>query len=450
MHRTRQGFTLVEMLVAMALTIFIMVIISQAFVAGLDTFRGLKAIGDMQASLRTGATALRDDLAADHFEAGRKLSDGNIASDRPREGYFFIRQGNPGNPPSTSVPEGVDADGLPSVRAADQVIAFTTRLKGNKREHYLMSQDIPFYVQPGGAPPPRRWSPLSISNPQFVDKSFTFWGQDRDALFNPGQPNAPYTPDPTLALQPGVFDTYAGQWAEVAYFLIPTGSTDPTFGTPLFGLYRAQHLLVPNTTTANKLDTDKQTTNTDLETYQTTLNTLLTQNFYYSGVSCFPRNNPPNNTLYFNSPEDVANQAVTRVAPNPPPNVVVRTQGMENRVLNAWYFPENANSTLPLAAPSTPSPLSYPAGTVPGRPPRNSTLIVPNVVSFNIQVLYSGASDFSDVAPMQLTVPPAQPVFLRMHDTTLSNSNILGLKITIRVFDPTTKQTRQISMVQDM
>src|SRR5439155_10425507 len=47
MRQKRQGFTLVEMLVAMALTIFIMVIMSEAFVAGLETFRQLKAIGDM-------------------------------------------------------------------------------------------------------------------------------------------------------------------------------------------------------------------------------------------------------------------------------------------------------------------------------------------------------------------------------------------------------------------
>ena len=38
MNRSRQAFTLVEVLVAMALTMFVMVILSQAFVAGLDTF----------------------------------------------------------------------------------------------------------------------------------------------------------------------------------------------------------------------------------------------------------------------------------------------------------------------------------------------------------------------------------------------------------------------------
>ena len=43
-YRTREGFTLVEMLVAVALTLFIMVLLSQAFAAGLEAFRHLKGI----------------------------------------------------------------------------------------------------------------------------------------------------------------------------------------------------------------------------------------------------------------------------------------------------------------------------------------------------------------------------------------------------------------------
>jgi len=55
----RIGFTLIEVLVAMALTMFIMVILSQCFVQGLETFRVLKAIGDMQERLRTASNVLR-------------------------------------------------------------------------------------------------------------------------------------------------------------------------------------------------------------------------------------------------------------------------------------------------------------------------------------------------------------------------------------------------------
>src|SRR5262245_46777387 len=64
----RQGFTVVELLVAMALIVFIMTILSEAFSAGLKTFRDLKAAGDMSERLRSATTVLRSDLlAADHF-----------------------------------------------------------------------------------------------------------------------------------------------------------------------------------------------------------------------------------------------------------------------------------------------------------------------------------------------------------------------------------------------
>jgi prepilin-type N-terminal cleavage/methylation domain-containing protein len=60
----RSGFTLVELLVAMALTLFIMVILSQAFIAGAQTFADLKAVGDMNNKLRVVSSTLRADLAS--------------------------------------------------------------------------------------------------------------------------------------------------------------------------------------------------------------------------------------------------------------------------------------------------------------------------------------------------------------------------------------------------
>src|SRR6266576_3124405 len=94
--RSRKAFTLVEMLVAMALVIFITTILSEAFVAGLDAFRNLKAVGDLNDKLRTAATTLRRDLNADHFEGRRRLSDpGFWLQGPPREGFFRIDQGGP-------------------------------------------------------------------------------------------------------------------------------------------------------------------------------------------------------------------------------------------------------------------------------------------------------------------------------------------------------------------
>ena len=110
--RSRKGFTLIELMVAMALTLFVMAILSQAFVLALDTFSGLKGIGDMQANLRTAANLLRADLVQDHLEGKRRLSDPAIFTARPREGFLAIRQA------SASIFEGNDSDGLPSFRGS--------------------------------------------------------------------------------------------------------------------------------------------------------------------------------------------------------------------------------------------------------------------------------------------------------------------------------------------
>lgn len=55
---SRRGFTLIELLYAMALIVFVMAILSQAFVAGLESFRRLKGIGDLNEGLRADVRGL--------------------------------------------------------------------------------------------------------------------------------------------------------------------------------------------------------------------------------------------------------------------------------------------------------------------------------------------------------------------------------------------------------
>ena len=68
-HRARAGFTITELLVVMALIVFLMTILSESFSAGLASFRNLKALGDMAERLRATAVVLRRDLAQTHFES---------------------------------------------------------------------------------------------------------------------------------------------------------------------------------------------------------------------------------------------------------------------------------------------------------------------------------------------------------------------------------------------
>src|SRR5437660_317577 len=94
--RKRQAFTLVEMMVSMALVIFIMVLLSQAFVASMQTFRILKGLGDMEEKLRTAVAVMRRDLSAQHFDTSKRISDSHFFDKgTPNQGYLRIYHGSP-------------------------------------------------------------------------------------------------------------------------------------------------------------------------------------------------------------------------------------------------------------------------------------------------------------------------------------------------------------------
>src|SRR5919201_6944902 len=94
-RQLRRGFTLVELLVAMALIVFIMSILSGAFVAATKGFRDLKAAGDMAERLRSVSAQLRRELAADHFAGKLRMSQDNFwLNGPPEQGFFRVWQGS--------------------------------------------------------------------------------------------------------------------------------------------------------------------------------------------------------------------------------------------------------------------------------------------------------------------------------------------------------------------
>src|SRR5579871_2252639 len=194
------------MLVAMALILFIMVILSEAFVAGLESFRQLKALGDMEERLRAAATEIRRDLNADHFEGKRRLSDPYFWNTPPREGFFQIIQVSP------SIKEGTDDTMNPAYRAVDHRLHFSVKLRGNQQDKFFNT-----------VLPPN--SPLN-------SVGTVFFNQPADGRFQDISANN---------------NVYSSPWAEVAYFLVPdpAGATAGT-STELFSLYRAQLLVVPD------------------------------------------------------------------------------------------------------------------------------------------------------------------------------------------------------------
>ena len=209
----RPGFTLIELLVSMALTLFLMTILVEAFSSAMDTFSGLRSLGEMQDNLRTSLHFMKDDLSCDHFEGARKMSDANFWTEPRREGFFYF-QGTVG---AVEVTAAVDPDGIGSRRDVNHVLHFAARRRGNRLENVFSLQGATITgVRTNGPNAP-------------ADSTHS---RDNNGLASP--------------------------WAEIAYFLAPmTDPSDPNAGqlsTPdtagavkRYNLYRAQLLVMPFT-----------------------------------------------------------------------------------------------------------------------------------------------------------------------------------------------------------
>ena len=174
-QKQRSGLTLVEMLVALALTVFIMAILSEAFVTGLNAMRKIKALSDMEQKLRSVADVLRRDLQAEHFEGARRLSQltasGRVVPQSipnpyvgitptglppsraefyemlapyqvvsPDLGYVSIREFKVPVEVLAGLPstfEALDNEGRPVERDEDDELAFTVRLNSNNPGNWM-------------------------------------------------------------------------------------------------------------------------------------------------------------------------------------------------------------------------------------------------------------------------------------------------------------------------
>jgi prepilin-type N-terminal cleavage/methylation domain-containing protein len=272
--RRRQGFTLVEMLVAMTLVIFIMVILTQAFTTGMDAFRQLKTIGDMSEKLRTAGNFLKRDLAADHFEGKRRLSDPNFWTvGPPTEGFLRVWQGI--DSATTTPPTFIDDDGIPAPYSFTHYLHFTVKRRGNRRDEFASAS------VPATMPAAQRTQLISSGRP---DSRF------QDAL-----------------------NTYSSQWYEVTYFLRETGElTTGTPGVKRYTLYRRQRLAVLDNTALTAL-------NFTSPVPLANQNDLAT----YGELSCHKNNPNPivyPDTLIFNNPNDLTNPLVRFGADTTTPN----------------------------------------------------------------------------------------------------------------------------------
>jgi hypothetical protein len=401
-------------MVAMALIIFIMAILSEAFVVGMKTFRDLKAVGDMDQNLRTSTVKIRDDLSSDHFEGRLRLSDPNfwtqVPYQPPREGFFTIVQMTPPPAATLTAPipgpgyfdEGPDADGIHSFVATDHRLHFTVKKRGNQKDRFF-STSVP------AASPLLQFinnDPTTV-NPNFSNTSFDQELSSSDArLQQKGD---------------GVHANYASQWAEVGYFLVRTtdGTEGPgPIGTPLFALYRCEFAITPDNSVINNATGTGPGPTPVPSTQLTTTNPPE-----YAGMSCQP--GPTN--LVFNNPSDLS------TTPN-------------RRVFNAAFNSAFVPSLVPSPGTGSEPPYTTTSPFAGASRPflYSATLLMTDVISFHVQILSpQGGNKYIDVpGPGQLfdtSIGPQPTPYA-----------ISAIKISIRVWDAKTQQARQITVVQDM
>jgi type II secretory pathway pseudopilin PulG len=444
----RAAFTLVEMLVSMALILFIMVILSTAFTTGLQVFRQLKGLGDMEEHLRAAVQIMRRDLSAYHFENTRKLSDllfwDPTTGGPPQQGFFRIWHS-----PATTT-EGLDGDSLPSFRSTGDMLHFTSKLSGQGIGDFATS-NVP--------------TALTTLVAGSGDSRYQQTGQFR------------------------------GRWFEVVYFLAPNGLAAAGTGVPLFTLYRRQ---------LGILDTPGNI-NPTLASQLTSISVVNGANgaggvpgwMDFSEISCKksgdiaalrdPVSGVYPDTVRFSSPTDLT-MPIRRFGMLPGNSVELAGLPTKPLLPAANPFPL-AGRTYPVLGevPTAPSTWATPAAlsgpTFYGNPPswqgnanlQGADLLLSDVISGEVKVLVPNATDFADITPTAMRNPIFQSGNVGVFDTwssmndgvfDYSNStsttatpsaitvplatSIQALKITIRIWDAKTLQARQITIIQDM
>jgi type II secretory pathway pseudopilin PulG len=507
--RKRAAFTLVEMLVSMALILFVMVILSTAFTTGLQVFRQLKGLGDMEERLRSAAQILRRDLAAYHFENYRRLSDPNFWGDGPpQQGFFRIWQG------SASTLEGQDVDGIKSSRATNHFLHFTCKLSGQGQGDFATS-DVTTVLSSLIPPAP----PLLALPPPLAQSAQDLLSRG-DSRYQPV-----YTWIPGIPGAQGHFQgplQFRGRWYEVVYFMQPSGLSTGGSGVPLNTLYRRQLGILD--TAGVFPSVSSQVTGLPVPLSNVLASATGTDWMNFSEIACRkvqdfsakPTLDPIpgiyQDNVHFSTPADLTMPA-RRFAMLPPnPNVAGATElagipanpMLQLNTLAGQQFPIAGRSYPYFGQVATlPSPWGQPLGLAPpyyGVPTtwqgnlnlQGADMLLTDVISFEVKPLVADAGDFVDLndarldslrynptffiplPPRTIAITPKNPnpngpavfdTWSNQNDTTYDYTSsattgstvsiplpvkIIALKITIRLWDAKTQQARQVSIIQEM
>jgi prepilin-type N-terminal cleavage/methylation domain-containing protein len=398
---TRPAFTLVELMVALALVLFIMAILSQAFGTGMKVFREMKTAGDMEERLRSAASILRRDLAADHFEGRRRLSDLTFWQTPVREGFFRIYQG------SGSFPEGQDGDQIWSYRAADHFLHFSVKLRGNAKDR-VFSANLPLNWK--NPPPPVQQFPVAYSSP-LIWPPPPAGPAAKTSFFGLDQAFQEWNASPAQ----DTFWPYHSPWAEVAYVLdpAPAGSAGTT---PLYTLRRYERVVAPDTRSLN-WPPAVDFTKAPLSSFNQQQKVAVVQGYGEVCATPILSGNSPT-SIYFFCPSDLAGNTGAQLQPQrslSPPNP--QPGGASVLLTDVISFDVRVlKYVLPSAA--------YPAGVL--------------------------AAEFDDVTNGTGTFDTYQPYMNPPFSQKNLMYSIKALQVSIRIWDEKNQQARQVTIIQDM
>lgn len=223
----RQGFTLVELLVSMAIIIFMLSIMSQAFVIATTCMQGMKTVGELIDKVRPVMTIMQRDLAADHFDGTKKLCDPDFWEyGPPREGYFSIIQGGVSEQETPSL--GSVKYYISNSSISNHALTFTSKLPGkNPTEFYTAEYPTTHKARMNGI--------YNYPNSNFAT-------------------NPAYMKPQNAKRFDFISDIIHCKWAELAYFIKPNGGVVAKDSAaiplradlPLHDLYRQQRVILPD------------------------------------------------------------------------------------------------------------------------------------------------------------------------------------------------------------
>lgn len=390
-RRTARAFSLVELLVVMALTMMILGILAMAYDGASRAMRLSQGLRQIGTDLNDVERQLRGLLRQRHFEGDLKVSEinNNDPDRQPQEGFFAVSEGAP--------PAGeIDWD---------DVLNFTVRLVGNEPGAFFETSLTP---PSGWQPPPS----LSVVNSPNLTTSL-------------GQAGFPESRYQTAG--------YRSQWAEIVVFL----SRQPDPGAPngraaTVSLDHPAHPDPPNNGPAARL-------------YRLHLRKLLLAPSHFAkGAGDFdltgrilvhefrPPQTPP--LSYYPEAYDLS---LRRELPPPPPGMppseqwVLNTPRDVRNPANRFFSPGNYGAPRPWDPSSLsndwPSGCPGPLSSLSGR--QGSDIVLNNVVSFDVKLIRGGG------------------ILDGSYDST-SNQPLLGIWIRIRIFNPKTQQMRDCVILE--